>query len=57
MLNRSKPTGDGLACNTMPDMEVESVRRRVGGSYFGRGVREKGGTDESPEPPLLVTDP
>ena len=25
-----------------------------GGSYFGRGVREKGGLDEPPEPPLVT---
>ena len=39
----------------MPDMELESLRRRVGVRIFGRGgVREKGGSDEPPEPPLVT---
>ena len=33
----------------MSDMELESLRG--GGRIFGRGVREKGGSDEPPEPP------
>ena len=36
----------------MPDMELESLR---GGSYFWKGVREKGGSDEPPNPPYMVT--
>ena len=32
MLNRSKHTGDEHAWNTMLDMEVDSLRRRGGGS-------------------------
>ena len=50
MLNQRKYTGDGLAWNTMPDMKLESLRRRGGGgiSIFGRGVCEKGGSSEPP---------
>ena len=32
----------------MSDILLETLR---GGSYFLEGVREKGGSDESPEPP------
>ena len=51
MLNRSKHTGDGHAWSTMLDMEADSLRRLGGVRTFGRGVREKGGSDEPPEPP------
>ena len=47
MLNRGKHTGDGHAWNTMPDMEVESLRRRGGGS-------RKGGFGRTPRTPLVT---
>ena len=37
--------------NPMPDMELE---RWGGVRIFGTGVREKGGSDEPPEPPLVT---
>ena len=55
MLNRSKYTGDGHAWNTMPDMEVESLRRRRGGgSYFWKGGSRKGGFGRTPRTPLVT---
>ena len=49
MLNRSKHTGDGHAWNTMPDMKLESLRRR-GDSYFWKGGLRKGGFVRTPPP-------
>ena len=51
MLNRKNYTRNGHDWNPMPDMELESLR---GVRIFGRGVREKGGSDEPPEPPLVT---
>ena len=48
MLNRRNYTRNGDDWNPMSDMELESLR---GVRIFGRGVREKGGSDEPPEPP------
>ena len=48
MLNRRNYTRNEHDSNPMPDMELESLR---GGSYFWKGVREKGGSDEPPKPP------
>ena len=42
--NRS---GDGYVRDTVGKFEV-------GGRIFWRGVREKGGSDEPPEPPLVT---
>ena len=49
-LNRRKYTRNWHDWNPMSDMEFESSR---GVRIFGRGVREKGGSDEPPEPPWL----
>ena len=49
MLNRRNYTRNGHNWHPMPDMEFESLRG--GGSYFGRGVRKKGGSDEPPDLP------
>ena len=51
MLNRRNYTIYGHDWNPMPDMEVDILRGGV--RIFGRGVREKGGSDEPPEPPWL----
>ena len=51
MLNRRKYTGDGHAWKTVPDMELESLRRRGGVRILGRGVREKGVRTNPPNPP------
>ena len=48
MLNRRTYTRNGHDWNPMTDMELESLR---GVRIFGRGVREKGGSDEPPNPP------
>ena len=50
VLNRRNYTRNGHVWNTMPDMELESLSGG-GVRIFGRGVREKGGSDEPPEPP------
>ena len=52
MLNRRNYTRNWHNWNPMPDnvMELESLR---GVRIFGRGVREKEGSDEPPEPPWL----
>ena len=42
MLKRSNYTRNGHDWNPMSDIELESLR---GGSYFWKGVREKGGSD------------
>ena len=52
MLNRTNYTRNGHDWNPMPDMELESGGGG-GGRIFGRGVREKGGSDEPPEPHWL----
>ena len=49
MLNRRHYSRNGHDWNPMPAMELE--RLRGGGRNFGRGVREKVGSDEPPEPP------
>ena len=41
VLNRRNYTRNGHDWNPMSDMELESLK---GGSIFGRGVREKGGS-------------
>ena len=46
-------TRNGHVWNPMPDMELESLSGG-GVRIFGRGVREKGGSDEPPEPPLVT---
>ena len=51
MLNRSKYTGDGHAWNTMPDMEVESVRRRRGVRILEGGFAKRGVRANPPHPP------
>ena len=48
MLNRRNYTRNEHDSNPMPDMELESLR---GVRIFGRGVREKGGSDEPRTPP------
>ena len=53
MLNRRNYTRNGHVWNPMPDMELESLSGG-GVRIFGRGVREKGGSDEPPEPPLVT---
>ena len=50
MPNRRNYTRNGHEWNPMPGMELESLRGG-GVRIFGRGVREKGGSDEPPEPP------
>ena len=53
-LSRIRYRGDGHAWNwnSMSDMQFGSL---WGVRIFGRGVRKKGGSDEPPEPPPLVT--
>ena len=53
VLNRRNYTRNGHVWNPMPDMELESLSGG-GVRIFGRGVREKGGSDEPPEPPLVT---
>ena len=53
MLNRRNYTIYGHDWNPMPDMEVDILREGGGVRIFGRGVREKGGSGGSPEPPWL----
>ena len=48
MLNRKNYTRNGHDWNPMPDMELKSLR---GVRIFGKGVREKGGRTNPPEPP------
>ena len=48
MLNRRNYTINWDDWNPMPDMELESLR---GVRIFWKGVREKGGSDDPPEPP------
>ena len=50
--NRRNYTRNGHEWNPMPGMELESLRGGV--RIFGRGVREKGGSDEPLEPPLVT---
>ena len=54
VLNRRNYTRNGHVWNPMPDMELESLSGGGGVHIFGRGVREKGGSDEPPEPPLVT---
>ena len=49
MLNRRNYTRNGHDWNPMPDMELESLRG--GGPYLWKGVREKGSSDQPPNPP------
>ena len=51
MLSRGRYSGDGHAWNSMSDMQMGGL---WGGSYFWKGVRKKGGSDEPPEPPLVT---
>ena len=48
MLNRRNYIINEHDWNPMPDMDLEGSR---GGSYFWKGVREKGGSDDPPNPP------
>ena len=48
--SRSRYSGDGHAWNSMSDMQFGNL---WGGSYFWKGVRKKGGSDEPPEPPWI----
>ena len=45
----------GLTWNTMSEIGLPLEISRLGGGVrdFWRGVRENGGSDESPEPPWL----
>ena len=52
MLNRRNYTRNWHDWNPMPDIELESLRGG-GVRMFWKGVREKGGSDDSPEPPWL----
>ena len=51
MLNWRNYTRNGHDWNPMPDMELGSLR----GFVFLEGGSRKGGSDEPPEPPPLVT--
>ena len=50
MLNRRKYTGDGHAWNTIPDMELESLRRR-GVVFLEGGFAKRGVRTSPPNPP------
>ena len=52
MLNRRNYTRNWHGWNPMPDMELDSLRGG-GVRMFWKGVREKGGSDDPPEPPWL----
>ena len=52
MLSRRNYTRNGHDWNPMSDMELESLRGG-GVRIFGRGVREKGGSEGSSDPPWL----